>query len=196
MRRFAHSTCFLVSRLLLSDGWNREGFLDCFTAFTFTFLETWLCVFLSPNYRGYYQPFSCAGEPRFSSWGKCLHKFQSCRSTSFLPRLRATALMRIACLSVYKCWPPANEWNLFSEVSEWMKSRFCFRWIHLSFNPSPVDFSQLIPTTHAWESPIFFKEKKEKNWTLNTTVDRGTTHQLAGRVRGHLCDRSARTRDI
>ena len=164
MRRFAHSTCFLVPRLLLSNGWNRESFLDRFTAFTFTFLETWLCVFLSPNYRGYYQPFSCAGEPRFSSWGKCLHKFQSCRSTYIISAASACYCTHAYCMSVcLQMLAPC----------EWMKSFFWSKRMNeikilfsmnssLSFNPSPVDFSQLIPTTHAWESPIFLKEKKEK----------------------------------
>ena len=54
------------------------------------------------------------------------------------------------------------EWmKSFFLVSEWMKSRFCFSInSSLAFNPDPVDFSQLTPTTHAWESPIFLKEKK------------------------------------
>ena len=53
------------------------------------------------------------------------------------------------------------EWmKSFFLVSEWMKSRFCFSInSSLAFNPDPVDFSQLTPTTHAWESPIFLKEK-------------------------------------
>ena len=66
------------------------------------------------------------------------------------------------CMSVcLQMLPPVNEWNLFFLVSEWMKSRFCFSInSSLAFNPDPVDFSQLTPTTHAWESPIFLKEKK------------------------------------
>jgi len=66
------------------------------------------------------------------------------------------------CLSTNAA-PPANEWNLFFWSKRMNEIKILFSMnSSLSFNPSPVDFSQLIPTTHAWESPIFFKEKKEK----------------------------------
>jgi hypothetical protein len=59
-------------------------------------------------------------------------------------------LLHSCVLHVYKCCPlRMNEIKILSSMNS-----------SLPFNSSPVDFSQLTPTTHAWESPIFLKENK------------------------------------
>jgi hypothetical protein len=97
--------------------------------------------------------------------GKCLHKSQSCtcRSTSFLLRLRAAALMRIACLHT-------NAHPLRT------KSRFCFPWfVSVSSNSRPVDISDIavgvfFKKKQMFSPTVIWKRKNVANSSVNPAV--------------------------